>query len=601
MTTRGSSESTYMRTVAITLALLGLVGLAVWWVTLEQPDSADPDSGRDQHTAASGSVASASVLGKKRVALVIGNDRYINSPKLTNAVNDARGIAEALRDDLGFTLIGDSAQVDLSRAQALDRLEQFRHASATADIALFYFAGHGMVQAGENWLLPSDDRSIAFREDLPVHALSQATVLERMKGNVNVMVLDACRNNPLPSREGGRGDATRGLQPIGGPRGTLVAYSAGVGEVASDGTSFTRELLKRIRTPGLRLDDLFRTVGDAVYDASDRRQNPAILDQLRDGAVYLLPAIPVSLSPDAERLAFEAAQSSNTEASWAAYLKHYPAGAHAGVAAVQLAALSPPRPDPGPAPAPSNEWLSRDCPDCPEMVRIPGGKFRMGDLNGTGPWWEKPIHEVSVRTFSGGKYEVTFAAWDACVSAGGCSKRPSDEGWGRGNRPAINVSWDDAQQYVKWLSDKTGRIYRLLSRSEFEYVARAGTTTEFPWGNTASHDAANYGKDKCCDGLADGLDKWVNTSPVGSFSANQWGLHDVQGNVSEWTQDCAHDGYIDAPTDGSARTRGGNCNLRTESGGSWLSEPKSLRSATHYSYTASAATNSLGFRLARTD
>ncbi len=289
-----------------------------------------------------------------RVALVIGNDRYDAAPRLNNAANDARGIAEALRGDLGFTLVGGAAQIDRNRGQALDLLERFRRESAGADIALFYFAGHGVAESGENWLVPSDDRTIAFREDVPLHALSQQAVLDRMQARVNVMVLDACRNNPLPSRAGGR-SASRGLQPKGGPRGTLVAYAAGAGEVALDGNVasnglYTRELLKRIRMPGQRLDDLFRAVGDAVYAASGQRQNPAIQDQLRDGAVYLLPggsgaapgpALVQQPVPDAERLAYEAAQAVNSLAGWQSFLNSYPDGVYASAARVQMSAITP--------------------------------------------------------------------------------------------------------------------------------------------------------------------------------------------------------------------------------------------------------------------
>ncbi len=542
-----------------------------------------------------------------RVALVIGNDQYVNSPMLRNAANDARGIADALRGNLGFTLIGGSAHIDLNRGQALDLLEQFRRQSEGAEIALFYFAGHGIAEAGHNWLMPSDDRHIAFREDVPLYALSQQAVLERMNGKVNVVVLDACRNNPLPYRNGGR-EASRGLQPTGGPRGTLVAYSAGEGEVAADGSSYTQELLKHIRTPGLRLDDLFRRVGDSVYAASKRRQNPQIKDQLRDGLVYLMPSPNPVTQLDADRLSYEAALASGSPQGWQAYLKRYPNGAYAGVAEVQLAALSRLSPSPAPAPTPtavpapaSSVDETKDCADCPVMVRIRGGTFRMGDLSGEGSSYEKPVHEVNIRPFSVGKFEVTFAEWDSCVSVGGCSTKPRDEGWGREHRPVINVSWEDAQQYVKWLSGKTGKRYRLLTESEWEYVARAGTTTEYSWGDSDSHDYANYGRYRCCEGVAKDWDQWFNTSPAGSFPANPWGLHDVHGNVWEWTQDCWHDSYQGAPKDGSAWTSGGDCKLRVTRGGSWYNAPRALQSANRYEKSAASAFNTLGFRLAKTD
>lgn len=227
----------------------------------------------------------------------------------------------------------------------------------------------------------------------------------------------------------------------------------------------------------------------------------------------------------------------------------------------------------------------------------------MGDLSVIGWDREKPVHEVPIRAFWAGKYEVTFAEWDACEAAGGCKTRPSDSGWGRGNRPVINVSWDDAKAYVQWLSGMTGKAYRLLTEAEWEYVARAGTSTEYSWGNTASHEYANYGNDKCCEGLATGRDQWVNTSPVGSFPANAWGLHDVHGNVWEWTEDCWHDSYRGAPTDGSAWTEagGGNCARRVLRGGSWNNSPDLQRAAFRFRSSASGASNYQGFRLARTD
>ena len=204
----------------------------------------------------------------------------------------------------------------------------------------------------------------------------------------------------------------------------------------------------------------------------------------------------------------------------------------------------------------------RDCAECPEMVVVPSGSFMMGSR-----------HRVRIGyRFAVGVYEVTFAQWDACVSAGGCGgHRPNDNGWGRGNRPVMNVSWDDAQFYVRWLSQRTGETYRLLSESEWEYVARAGTTTSYNWGNEIGHNRAN------CDGCGSRWDD-EKTAPVGSFSANAWGVYDVHGNVSEWVGDCWNGSYTGAPADGSAWERG-DCAKRVLRGGSWISSPVYLRSA----------------------
>ena len=216
----------------------------------------------------------------------------------------------------------------------------------------------------------------------------------------------------------------------------------------------------------------------------------------------------------------------------------------------------------------------RDCAECPQMVVVPSGSFMMGSPGGEGIGDERPRrHRVRIDyRLAVGVYEVTFAEWDACVSAGGCGGyRPDDEGWGRGNRPVINVSWKDAQSYVRWLSNKTGKSYRLLSESEWEYVARAGTTTRYNWGNEIGHNRAN------CDGCGS---RWGDekTAPVGSFRANAWGLHDVHGNVWEWVADCWNGSYTGAPADGSAWERG-DCSRRVLRGGSWVIDPWILRAA----------------------
>ena len=183
---------------------------------------------------------------------------------------------------------------------------------------------------------------------------------------------------------------------------------------------------------------------------------------------------------------------------------------------------------------------------------------------------EGPQHRVTIiDAFAVGKYEVTFEEWDACVSAGGCGGyRPDDEGWGRGRRPVINVSWEDAQRFVEWLREETGEPYRLLSEAEWEYVARAGTSTPFHTGGTISTSQANYDGNYTYGNGREGEYR-ERTVPVGSFGANAFGLHDVHGNVWEWVEDCWNDSYRGAPSDGSAWERG-DCSSRVYRGGSWV-------------------------------
>ena len=238
----------------------------------------------------------------------------------------------------------------------------------------------------------------------------------------------------------------------------------------------------------------------------------------------------------------------------------------------------------------------------PEMVNLPAGSFRMGSSANEPERKsdEGPQHQVKVAAFELGKSEVTFDEWDACVAAGYCQHKPDDAGWGRGQRPVINVSWNDAQTYVAWLKRETGERWRLPTEAEWEYAARAGTTTPFSTGNCISTSQANYDGNydynKCGAKTGQYLSK---TQPVGSYPANPWGLHDMHGNVWEWVEDCHNDGYKGAPTNGSA-WRQGTCKARLLRGGSWGNRPWNLRSAGRYGYDPDFRYYDNGFRVART-
>jgi formylglycine-generating enzyme required for sulfatase activity/serine/threonine protein kinase len=252
----------------------------------------------------------------------------------------------------------------------------------------------------------------------------------------------------------------------------------------------------------------------------------------------------------------------------------------------------------------AQEAARRQQADLPVMVAIPAGSFSMGCQPGEKECSddEKPAHRVQVAAFELGQTEVTFDQWDACVADGGCTEKPADQGWGRGRRPVINVSWDDAQQYVAWLSRQTGQSWRLPTEAEWEYAARAGTSTAFSTGNCITTAQANY------DGNYDYADcgaktgKYLQkTQPVGSYPANRWNLYDMHGNVLEWVQDCYHDSYTGAPKDGSEWR--GSCSesgRRVLRGGSWGNGPWVLRSANRNGLVTGDRLNDLGFRVART-
>ncbi len=205
---------------------------------------------------------------------------------------------------------------------------------------------------------------------------------------------------------------------------------------------------------------------------------------------------------------------------------------------------------------------------------------------------EGPQHKVTfAQPFAVSKFEVTFSEWDACVANKGCNHKPRDkEGWGRGPRPVINVSWYHAQEYIAWISRKTGEKYRLLTEAEWEYAARAGTKTTYSWGDEVGKNNAN-----CWDCK---WDKWNRgeTSPVGSFKPNAFGLYDMHGNVWEWVHDPWHDTYRGAPTDGTAWMKANDGYFRVLRGGSWAD---SVRAAFRIQGAKDDKYEFVGFRVAR--
>ncbi len=243
--------------------------------------------------------------------------------------------------------------------------------------------------------------------------------------------------------------------------------------------------------------------------------------------------------------------------------------------------------------------IFKDAESAPEMVVVPAGEFWMGSKDGEGNEDERPRHKVTIaKPFAVGRYAVTFNEWDAARVASGVLHNPSCPVRRRGRWPVVDVSWDDAQAYIEWLWSKTGQPYRLLSEAEWEYCCRAGTETQFWWGDEISTERANY-DGNCTFGEGAKGENSHNSLPVNSFRPNPWGLYQVHGNVWEWCQDCWNSNYHNAPADGSAWTAGEG-KYRVLRGGSWAGGPDTLRPSRRLVNSRGDRFLDVGMRVART-
>ena len=605
--------------------------------------------------------ANAQGAAGRRVALLVGNASYKESP-LSNPINDARAMAEVLKSR-GFEVIlrENTSKLDLERAVA-DFGEKLQQGAT----GLFYYAGHGMQVNGRNFLIPVDAR-IQSEQRVRLEAVDVDLVLEQMqaaRSTVNLVILDACRNNPFEKRFRGGGG---GLAQINAPEGTLIAYATAPGSVAADGASknslYTEELLKAMQAPGAKVEEVFKAVRVAVSQRSKGAQTPWEASSLI-GDFFFVPPVesksivktpPAQLSAPAaaqrsvdagpSRLAMELAfwesiKGSNSMPELQAYLTQFPNGTFAPLVRARIEQLTSrltQKPGAASIPAPSSPVASpvggpqpaqairtaglsfRDCAECPELIAVPAGSFLMGVPVGEEerekiPQGFKgrslPLHQVAIRQFAFGKFEVTRSEFstfvektghqvvDKCTrSLGGAQQEVSGLNWRTpgfpqsGRDPVVCVAWDDAKAYVAWLSKRTGLPYRLASEAEWEYAARAGKSTARSWGDSIGSGHAN------CIGCGSDWDNKL-PAPVGSFRANSYGLHDILGNVWEWTEDCWNKSYEEAPLDGSAWTKG-ECSLRIFRGGHFGSDPWLLRSGFRGRGVTGLRNIGVGFRVAR--
>lgn len=534
-----------------------------------------------------------------RVALVIGNGAYgAELGTLPNPQADAKLIARTL-GAAGFDVIA-LTDADLkSMKRAISDFGQRLTAAGPEATGLFYYAGHGVQIGGVNYLVPLA-ATLATEADAEMEAVNADWVLKQMEfaGNkVNIVVLDACRNNPLPRSLRSVG---QGLARMDAPTGSFIAYATAPGEVARDGSNgnspYSKALAEAIAGPRVPIEEMFRNVRVAVMAATEKQQVPWDSSSLT-GAFYFQPG------------------AGATEAEGSVVAAAVPASEPQS----QPRSQEPATPQPG--------QIFRDCPDCPEMVALAPGSFAMGTPPGDDVRYddEGPQHDVTIPApFALARREVTRDEYAAFVKATGRKTEDcwfGDGGEGRmatdgnylnagftqaGNHPAVCVSWDDAVAYAAWLSDKTGFQYGLPSEAEWEYAARAGRTTTWPWGNDVPSGGCAFAngldrtgdKDNPGNGASDCDDGVSFTAPVGSFAANGFKLHDMLGNAWEWVTDCYHPTYDGAPADGSAWVEAG-CERRVARGGSWLENPWDMRLARRYAVPPDGRENIIGFRLAR--
>jgi formylglycine-generating enzyme required for sulfatase activity len=534
--------------------------------------------------------ARAEAVARQRLALVVGVDRYEYLEPGRNpekAVRDARAVGAAL-ETLGF---------DVDVAENADRSEFYRlwrrfiSRVRPGDIAVLHFSGLGIEYGDANYLILSDaprtgsDGEQLLRDGaINLHRLYEE--LSQRMPQAGLVIVDACRRNPFTDSQGEAIGGATGLGRTDVPKGIFVMYSAGLRQAALDrfaegGSSpnsvYVRALLPLLAGPGQSLRAIARAVNAQVHEATQRsghRQTPVYFDETLE-EVYL-----------SERPAVEAAPLA------------FALTAAASSAPVPAPAVADSRPEPELRPGVS----FRDCSRCPEMTVVPAGGFMMGCASRERGCAraERPRRRVTfARPFAVGKYAVTFALWDACVSEGGCGGYlPSRHGWGRPDRPVINVSRGDAQAFARWLSARTGKTYRLPTEAEWEYAARAGTTTPYWWGRLITARRANYnGVALTARGTGRQGRNRQKTVSVKAFRRNPWGLYQVHGNVWEWVQDCWSETYDGAPADGSAR-KAEPCFKHVLRGGSWASGPLKLRSA-YRGWAFPGRSVEFGFRVAR--
>jgi formylglycine-generating enzyme required for sulfatase activity len=374
------------------------------------------------------------------------------------------------------------------------------------------------------------------------------------------------------------------IDPDGDPLTVTVSEVPTSGEVV---------LGPRVLKPGdsLQPDDLPKLAYDPGPTASgDAGHFGYVVDDHRGGRADARVAITIGSRPEGGGAPTIAATGAKSAAEQTAALASPPAVKSDAPPPRPVPAAMPPVPQPAPPVQPADDGTVRDCPTCPALVKIAPGSFMMGSNSGDDPA-TRPVHRVTIaKPFAIGRTEVTVAQWRACVQDGGC-KAAGEPGEGDDTLPVRNIHWQDAQDYVHWLSSRTGHTYRLPTEAEWEFAARGGTKSTYWWG-----DALGVAKADCSD--CGGTYDRKLPAAVDAYAANGFGLYGTAGGVAEWVEDCWHPTYAGAPHDGSAWTTG-TCQERVVRGGSWRNDHTYVGSAGRFYYDADVRYIANGVRVVR--
>jgi len=560
------------------------------------------------------------VMAESRVALVIGNSEYKNSnwQRLSNASNDAESIRDVLKKYAFDPIIYGK---NLTQKEMESKLQEFVQHLTPTSVGLFYYAGHGVQIDGENYLIPIENAfnindTNQAKLDIKHGSISAQLLVEKMQhSRLNIIILDACRENPLSTS---RGVGTKGFSQMYAPfqsgsffkkqqsrgianiatnlalaTGTIIGYATAPNQTAADFENegerngfYTKYLLQAMNQPGLSIETIFKQTATQVAYASGGKQIPWRNSALLGGdfcftscgdEVKPLPQPTVVPEVVPEEVVPEQRKWIEPSLLFQDYLQ--------------------------------------DGSLAPEMVVIPAGGFKMGDIQNNGDRDEKPIHDVNLKEFAVGRYEVTVSEFqefvqttnyqtDAETNGKGCYVRRGQRGWGwrekanwqnsyiekqGAKHPVVCVSWNDAIAYIEWLKEQTGQPYSLPSEAQWEYMARSNTHSDYWWGNQMGNNQAN-----CWE-----TSRWYQTiSPVGSFPPNSFKVYDTIGNVWEWVADNWHNHYGGAPRNGEVWQESGDQKYRILRGGSWVSQPLNCRVSERFKVVPTKSTARFGFRVA---